>query len=361
MILQIEPWIDDQELEQLKRVVASTYVVEHELTAEFEQLTRDLTGARHAIAVTNGTMALYCCLKALDIGPGDEVIVPNITFIATANAVILAGATPVFCEILPTTFCLDPARAEALITPRTKAIMPVHLYGQSADMTAIGALAKAKNIPVIEDAAQGVGVKFEGRHVGTFGRLGILSYYGNKTITCGEGGIVLTDDDELARKVYRLKNHGRDAKGLFIHEHIGFNFSFTEMQAAIGIAQMHKLPAIVQKKQAIYDRYRDALGQLDGFEPVTIDPRSTPVFWFTSYLAKNADAFGAYMKEHGVQTRRFFYPLHQQPCYKHLPIRRGDFALSEKIYAQGVSLPSAYHLTETDQQKVIDLVLRFYK
>src|SRR5581483_8539832 len=186
MILQIEPWIDEQELEQLKRVVASTFVVEHDLTAEFEQLTRDLTGAKHAIAVTNGTMALYCCLKALDIGPGDEVIVPNITFIATANAVILAGATPVFCEILPTTFCLDPARAETLITPRTKAIMPVHLYGQSADMTAIGALAKSKNIRIIEDAAQGVGVKFEGKHVGTVDPLGILSYYGNKTVTCGE-------------------------------------------------------------------------------------------------------------------------------------------------------------------------------
>jgi perosamine synthetase len=361
MILQIEPWIDEKELEQLKRVVASTFVVEHDLTAEFEQLTRDLTGAKHAIAITNGTMALFCCLKALDIGPGDEIIVPNITFIATANAVIMAGATPIFCEILPTTFCLDPARAEALITPRTKAIMPVHLYGQSADMTAICSLAKARNIPIIEDAAQGVGVKFEGRHVGTFGTMGILSYYGNKTITCGEGGIVLTDDDEIARKVYRLKNHGRDAKGLFIHEHIGFNFSFTEMQAAIGIAQMHKLPAIMRQKQIIHDRYQQALDGLGDFEPAYIDTRCTPVFWFTSYLAKDADALAAYMKEHGVQTRRFFYPLHQQPCYKNLPIRRDDFALSEKIYARGISLPSAYNLTESDQQKVIDLIQRFYR
>lgn len=361
MILQIEPWIDEQELEQLKRVIASTFVVEHDLTAEFEQLTRELTGAKHAIAITNGTMALYCCLKALDIGPGDEVIVPNMTFIATANAVILAGATPVFCEVLPTTFCLDPAHAESLITSRTKAIMPVHLYGQSADMTAICALAKAKNIPVIEDAAQGVGVKFEGRHVGTFGRLGILSYYGNKTVTCGEGGIVLTDDDDLARKVYRLKNHGRDTKGVFIHEHIGFNFCFTEMQAAIGIAQMHKLPHIIAKKKAIYDRYSRALGQLNGFEPVYIDPRATPVFWFTCYLADDADTFGAYMKAHGVQTRRFFYPLHLQPCYKHLPIKRNAFAVSERIFAQGISLPSAYHLTEEDQQKVIELILSYYK
>jgi perosamine synthetase len=361
MILQIEPWIDEQELEQLKRIIASTFVVEHELTAEFEKMTRELTGAKHAIAITNGTMALFCCLKALDIGPGDEVIVPNLTFIATANAVILAGATPVFCEVLPTTFCLDPARAEALIGPRTKAILPVHLYGQSADMTALLALAKSRNIPIVEDAAQGVGVKFEDKHVGTFGTLGILSYYGNKTVTCGEGGIVLTDDDELALKVYRLKNHGRDTKGVFIHEHIGFNFCFTEMQAAIGIAQMHKLPSIIRKKREIYDRYRQALGNLDGFKPVHIDSRCSPVFWFTSYLADDVDALSAFMKDHGVQTRRFFYPLHQQPCYKHLNIRRNDFALSERIYAQGISLPSAYHLTEGDQRKVIDLVLRFHK
>src|SRR5262245_16648415 len=136
-ILQIEPWIDEQELDELKRVIASTFVVEHELTAEFEQRTRELTGAKHAVAMMNGTVALYCCLKALHIGPGDEVIVPNLTFIATANAVIMAGAQPVFCDILPDTFCLDPGRIESVVTPRTKAIMPVHLYGQSADMDAI--------------------------------------------------------------------------------------------------------------------------------------------------------------------------------------------------------------------------------
>lgn len=361
MILQIEPWIDEQELEQLKRVVKSTYVVEHELTAEFEEQTRKLTGARHAIAVTNGTLALFCCLKALDIGPGDEVIVPNMTFIATANAVIMAGARPVFCEILPTTFCMDPARAEALINAHTKAIIPVHLYGQSADIVALTELAKRKGLPLIEDAAQGVGVRFAGKHVGTFGNMGILSYYGNKTVTCGEGGMILTDNDELARKTYRLKNHGRDTKGVFIHEHIGFNFSFTEMQAAVGIAQMHKLPAIIAKKQTIYDRYSIALNQLEWFRPVQIDPRCSPVFWFTSYLCDDTDALAQYMNEHGVQTRRFFYPLHLQPCYKHLPIDRPSFALSEKIYAQGISLPSAYNLTENDQQRVIDLILKYYQ
>ena len=196
-IPQIEPWIDDEELVQLKRVIQSTYVTEHELTQEFEDLIKELTGARYAVALTNGTAALYCCLVALGVGPGDEVIVPNLTFIATANAVLMAGATPIFCEVERDTMCMDPAAAEKLITSKTRALMPVHLYGQSADMHRLVKIAKDHGIKIIEDAAQGVGVKFDNKHVGTYGDLGILSFYGNKTITCGEGGIILTDDEEL--------------------------------------------------------------------------------------------------------------------------------------------------------------------
>lgn len=359
-IRQIEPWIDEHELIELKRVVDSTFVVEAALTAEFEQMTRELTGSKHAIAVTNGTMALYCCLKALDIGPGDEVIVPNLTFIATANAVIMAGAEPVFCEITPDTLCMDVSRAEQLVTPRTKAIMPVHLYGQSADMDRVMELAATHGLPVIEDAAQGVGVRFNGRHVGTFGDLGILSYYGNKTITCGEGGMILTEDDELARTCYRLKNHGRDTKGVFIHEHIGFNFSFTEMQAAIGIAQMKKLPKIVEKKRESHDRYVAELAGIEQFRPIAVDPRCEPVFWFTSFLCDDTDSLSSYLQERGVQTRRFFYPLHLQPCYRHLEFDRTGFAVSEEIYSRGISLPSSYELSDADQTEVIQLIHEYY-
>lgn len=360
MIRQIEPWIDEEELTQLKRVITSTFVVEHELTAEFEEITRKLTGAKHAVAVTNGTMALYCCLKALDIGPGDEVLVPNITFIASANAVIMAGATPIFCEVKADTFCIDMARAESLVTPRTKAIMPVHLYGQSADMNEVLSFAKTHSLKIIEDAAQGVGVKFEGKHVGTFGDLGILSYYGNKTITCGEGGIILTDDDRLKQICYRLKNHGRDRKGIFYHEHIGFNFCFTEMQAAIGIAQMKKFDRIREKKKQIHDRYVSELSGLKGFKPVTIDPRCEPVFWFTSFETDHRDELSKYLEERGVQTRLFFYPLHLQPCYRGMPQPEKDFSLSERIYSRGLSLPSAYGLNEEDQTTVIKHIRNFY-
>lgn len=364
MILQIEPWIDREEMDELKRVVDSTFVTEAALTAEFEEQCRQLTGARHALAVTNGTLALYACLKALGVGSGDEVIVPDLTFIATSNAVVMAGALPIFCDVLPDTLCLDIESARARITRRTKAVIPVHLYGQSADMTAVAALANDAGLIVIEDAAQGVGVRFEGRHVGTFGKAGILSFYGNKTITCGEGGIILTDDEVIAKSCYRLKNHGRERKGLFVHEEIGFNLSFTEMQAALGVAQMKKLPRIIARKKQLHDRYISELDRIYGFIPVPIDRRTEPVFWFTSFLCDDCEKLAAALLKAQIQTRRFFYPLHLQPCYqKHAEIgaaNRGEFPVSLDAYQRGLSLPSSYLLTDAEQATVIDTIRRHY-
>jgi perosamine synthetase len=363
LIVQIEPWVDKSELRELTRVIESTFLVEHELTREFESMTAQLAGAKHAVAVCNGTMALFTCLRAMGIGPGDEVIVPNFTFIASANAVILAGAAPVLCEVRQDTFCIDIGRAEELVSGRTKAVMPVHLYGQSADMPEVMDFAKSHGLQVLEDAAEGIGVRYDGRHVGTFGDMGILSYYGNKTVTCGEGGIVLTNDDALAKAAYRIKNYGRDRKGTYIHETIGFNFSFTDLQAAIGIAQMKKLPEIISKKREIHDRYVQELQHVKHFRPVYIDPRCQPVFWFTSFLCDDPAALSSFLREQNIQTRRFFLPLHQQPCFadgKHIRVTDGDFTISESIYRQGVSLPSSYGLTDEDQSHVIEQIRRFY-
>jgi len=360
MIVQIEPWIDKSELKQLKRVIKNTYVTEHELTKEFESMIKDLTKSKYVISMTNGTVALYCCLKALGIGENDEVIVPNLTFIASANAVIMANAHPVFCDIDEETFCIDPKKIEALITPSTKAIMPVHLYGQSADMEAIMQVAEKHNLKVIEDAAQGVGVTFNGKHTGTFGEMGILSFYGNKTITCGEGGVVLTNCKELRDKVYQLKNHGRLQKGTFTHETIGYNFSFTEMQAAIGISQLHKLPKIIKRKKEIHREYCYQLSSLKHkLQPVGLDVRSHPVWWFTSFLTKHKDQLKQFLKEKGIQTRDFFYPLHMQPCYNHFNINN-DFPVSEDIFSRGISLPSSYNLTSKEQKHVINSIFNFY-
>lgn len=359
-IPQIEPWIDQAEFEQLRRVIDSTYVTENQLTEEFESLVKHLTGSKYAVAVTNGTAALFCCLKALDIGPGDEVIVPDLTFIATANAVLMTGAKPVFCDVKRDTLCLDAEMVGLLINENTKAIMPVHLYGQSADMEALCELANSFGIKVIEDAAQGVGVKFNGKHVGTFGDFGILSFYGNKTITCGEGGIILTNSRDLRDRVYRLKNHGRLSKGTFKHTHIGFNFAFTEMQAAVGISQMKKLPAIVEKKKRIHDIYYNGLKDLShSLRPLYLDPRCTPVWWFTSFICDEKDALKSFLQSKNIQTRDFFYPLHLQPCYDgHLV--KSSHEVSKNAYDKGISLPSSYYLTPDQQNYIISCIYEFY-
>ncbi len=365
MIIQIEPWIDHEELDELKKVITSTFVTESTMTAQFEDMCRELTGAKHAIAMINGTLALYSCLKALGVGPGDEVLVPDLTFVATANAVILAGALPIFCDVLTDTFCIDTASARSRVTPKTKAIMPVHLYGQSADMEAVTALALEFKLAVVEDAAQGVGVRFNGRHVGTFGELGILSFYGNKTITCGEGGMVLTDNDVLAKACYRIKNHGRERKGVFVHEEIGFNFSFTEMQAAVGVAQLKKLSRIIPRKREIHDRYVSELSGIAGLVPCKIDPRTEPVFWFTSFLSDTTDELATWLQNRQIQTRRFFYPLHWQPCYIKDPLILANnscpFPVTEDIYHRGLSLPSSYILTDNEQNTVIQEIKAFYE
>ena len=363
-IVQIEPWIDRSELLELTRAIDSTFITEHALTREFESAIAQLTGAKYAVAVCNGTLALFVCLKALGIGPGDEVIVPDLTFIASANAVILAGATPVLCEVAADTFCIDISHAEQLLSKQTRAIMPVHLYGQSADMTAVLAFARKHNLKVVEDAAEGIGVRFHGQHVGTFGDMGILSFYGNKTVTCGEGGIVLTNDAALAKAAYRLKNYGRDQKGMFIHDTIGFNFSFTDLQAAIGIAQLKKMPRIVAKKKLLRERYAAGLEGLPGFRPVHIDPRCEPVFWFSCFLCDAPEALGAFLAAQRIQTRRFFYPLHLQPCFAdglHIRNLHEDFAVSESLYRQGICLPSSYSLSDAEQSHVIAQIHRFYE
>lgn len=380
-INQIEPFIDNTELEYLTKVVESTFVTEHDLTKEFEQLFKDFTGSKHVIAYTNGTLALYAILKSLDIGPGDEVIVPDLTFIATANAVILAGATPVLCDIETENFGLDLNHAKKLISKSTKAVIPVHLYGLSCKIDEIRSFCDENNFYLIEDAAQGVGVRYQCkqvcssdkdckscigdkfRHVGTFGAAGILSFYGNKTMTCGEGGLILTDDDEIAKKCYRLKNHGRDVKGIFTHEHIGFNFSFTEMQAAVGVAQFKKLNQIISKKAHFHRKYYEELKEVSQVRLMNVPSNVQPVHWFTNIFIDDVENLSSFLKEKGIGTRRFFYPLHLQPCYQEFSqdLNTKYFKNSFNSYNTALSLPSLYSLSEDEQEYIIKTIKEYYE
>ena len=360
MIKQIEPWIDEEELIQLKRIIESGYVTEGSLTKEFEELIIDLTGAKHAIAMSNGTVGLFCALKALGIGEGDEVIVPDLTFIASANAVIMAGATPIFCDIEKDSFCIDAEKAELLINTKTKAIMPVHLYGQSARLDELINICDEKKIFLVEDAAQGVGVSYKGRHVGTFGDIGVLSFYGNKTITCGEGGIVLTNSDYLAEACYRLKNHGRKKKGIFIHDQIGFNFCFTEMQAAIGISQMYKLERVIKRKKEINNLYNSELKDIEDLIAKKFMDYCDDVPWFTLYLTRDVEALSLYLAQNEIQTRRFFYPLHMQPCYQNTDFMLNSCPNSKEIFDMGLSLPSSVTLSDEEVFYVCKIIRLFF-
>ncbi len=350
MIAQIEPWIDDQELEEVTAVILSTWLTEHKKTARFEKQFAALTNTRHAIAVSNATGGLFICLKAFDIGPGDEVIAPSLTFVATINAIIMAGAIPVLADIDAETFNLSIENVEPLIGPNTKAIMPVDLYGQACDWDQYRVLADRHGIHLVEDAAQAVGTTYKESHVGGIADVACFSFFGNKTMTTGQGGMLTTNSDETARRCYALKNHGRAVRATFVHEHIGFNFGFTEMQAAVGIAQLRKLDQIIARKKYIEQLYQKKLAGLPAVRFPKTDPNGSPVPWFSNILIDDPATLADDLEKKGIQTRRFFPPIHQQPCYRGM--FKGHYPNAEQAYASGLSLPSSVSLH--DQQ--IDFV-----
>ncbi|MFA5125914.1 MAG: DegT/DnrJ/EryC1/StrS family aminotransferase [archaeon] len=355
MIPQIQPWIDEEELTEVTQVMKSTWLTESTKTAKFEEMFKDLTKAKYAYAFSNGTATLFTALKTLGIGEGDEVIVPSFTFIATINVIIVAGAKPVLVDVDKNTFCINPDLIEEKITSKTKAIMPVHLYGQAADMEKIMNIAKKHNLFVIEDAAQAVGVKFNDKHTGTFGDYGSFSFYGNKTITTGEGGMLVTDNADLAQAAYRYKNHGRLEKGKFIHDTIGMNFSFTEMQAAVGIAQLNKLDRIIKRKQEIREIYMKELSGVNGITFPKIHPKCSPVHWFTNIMVKDAEELSEWLKKKEIQTRRFFYPIYKQPCYSDYNFK-AEFPNTDYAYHCGLSLPSSCIIKDADILKVCSAI-----
>lgn len=359
-IPQIMPWLDEDEVTEVTAVLRSTYISEGKKTALFEEKFREFTGAKYALACANATCGLFTALKALGIGPGDEVIVPDLTFVATANVVIMTGATPIFCDVDPVTFMITPELIEPHITEKTKAIMPVHLYGQPADLDTLIPFAKEKGLILLEDAAQGVGTLYKGKHVGTFGALGVFAFYANKIMTTGEGGLVLTNDEELMKKSLALKNHGRTEKGTFWHPYVGMNFKFTDVQAAIGLAQFKKLPTIIEKKAAIFNAYKDALADVSEVAFPTLVPDSRPVFWFSNIIVPEPKPLMEFLHTKSIGTREFFPPLHKQPCFD-AELTNGSFPNADTIYAHGVSLPSYVQLEDKDIDYIATSIREFYR
>jgi perosamine synthetase len=352
-----QPEVGQAEYDLLRQVLDSNFLNEGRFTEQFASRLADLLGVKHAIAATSCTAALFLALKALDVGHGDEVIVPDVTFIATANAVTLTGARPVLVDIDPQTLTIDPQQVEAAITPRTRAIVPVHLSGRAADMTALCDLARHRGLEVVEDAAEALLSYHQGRPLGTWGKLGCFSFSPNKTLTTGQGGLIVTNDDRLVVRLREFKDQGRPVRGTGgddLHHSIGFNFKFTNLQAALGLGQLELLPARLERMRRTYEIYWRELTGLPGFHLPGFRPGEVPQ-WVDAVVT-HRDALAARLTSLHMHTRNFWHPIHRQVPY-HLPDTR--FPNSTDICRKALWLPSAFTLSDEDLASVCRAIREF--
>ena len=318
----------------------------------FESAFAEFCGVRHAISCCNGTVAVHLALLAHGVGPGDEVIVPTLTYVATANPVVYCGAQPVFVDSEPHTWNMDPERVAAAITPKTRGIVVVHLYGHPVDMDPILEMAERHNLWVIEDAAEAHGARYRGRVVGSMGSLSTFSFYGNKIITSGEGGMVVTDDERLARLVRQLHGQGQDPQQRYWFPMVGFNYRMTNIEAAIGLAQLERIDWHLSRRREIAGWYREELADVEGIELSPQAPWAESAFWIACAVLDTAkfgsrDDVMAALDEDGIETRPFFYPLHTLPMYRQLSEGR-EFPVAEDLALRGMNLPSSATLTRQD-------------
>ena len=357
---QLEPYVGKEELENLKKAIEKRWLTEGAFSKEFLEIIKDFTKAKHAVLVNNGTLGLFLGLLSLDVGEGDEVIVPDFTFNASASSIAFTGAKPVFVDIDEGNFNIDVKKIEDAITEKTKAIMPVHIYGQAADMDPLLRLAKKYNLRIIEDAAETYGVFYREKHTGTIGDIGMISFFADKTVTCGEGGVVLTGDDELYEKLRYLRNQGRLSSGSFIHPQLGMNFRMTDLQCAVGVAQLKKFKEIEKKKIEIYRLYQSLLKDLDEASFIEEVNYSNFIPFRVPVRVKNLDKLIQHLENNGIQTRRFFYPLHRQPCFNYLGYRENDFPVTNKVYSDGLCLPVFPRLKEKQIKYICEKIKEFY-
>lgn len=328
--------------------------------ARFEEDFARFCGVKHALSCCNGTVALHLALLALGIGPGDEVIVPTVTFVATANAVHYVGATPVFADSERTTWNLDPAEVERKITPRTRAIIPVHLYGLPCEMDALEAIARKHGIHLIEDAAESHGGEYRGRRTGSLGTVSTFSFYGNKNLTTGEGGMCLTDDDALAAKIRLLKGQGMDPQRRYWFAVIGYNYRMTNLAAALGVAQLERADWLLARRREVFGWYRERLASNSAVELQPELSHTRHACWMFTVLlpgegSRNEAAAALHRAQ--IETRPVFPCMHLLPPYQHLAAA-GSLPVGEDISRRGLNLPTSPTLTRADVERVCDALER---
>lgn len=353
-----KPFFGGNEKLYLNQCIDTGWLTENgEFVGRFENDFSAFVASKWATGCANGTVALHLAVYSLGLGPGDEVIMPSITYVATANVVKLVGATPVFADIDPLTWQIDVDQVESLITKKTKAIIPVHLYGAPAPVDQLQDLAEKYHLFLIEDAAEAFGTFLNQKHVGTFGHLGMFSFYGNKTITCGEGGMLVGNNKALEEKVIFYKGHCMSPNKQFWHTDVGFNYRMTNTAAAIGLAQLEQAKGFLDKKKQINLWYKNGLADC----PVQFQqllPKADSSYWMVNILLKKPglrDQLATQLKAKGVETRPMFYPLHQMPMFK-----TGEKRIhSENISYRGLTLPSYPVLSEENVAEICSYIKEF--
>lgn len=331
--------LDGNEWANLLQVVRSTRLSSGEFVARFERNWADYIGVEDCVTCSSGTTALHLALLALGVKPGDEVLIPTLTFIATANAVTYCGATPVFIDSDPHTWNIDPAKLGAAITPRTVGIIAVHLYGQPCDMDALRAIADQHGLWMVEDAAQAHGATYQGQRVGSLSDAATWSFYGNKTLSMGEGGAVTTNRPDLAATMRLLRGQGMDPVRRYVHPVVGYNYRLTDLQAAVGVAQLERIDALLDKRRYLRLRYHELLGTRRDLDFQGRLPNTVKTPWLETVILADhldRDALTLFMAERGVETRPVFVPCHQQAPYA----KGASLPVSERLARQGVSLPT---------------------
>jgi perosamine synthetase len=360
-IQQIQPFFDEHESKNLEKAIQTGWVTEGPFSQEFLASLKQFTGAKYAVLANNGTLGLYLALMSLDIKRGDEVILPDFSFNASASSIAFTGATPVFVDINPADLQINVSLIEKKITSRTKAIMPVHVYGQASDMDPILEIARKHNLKIVEDAAQGFGVFYKGRHTGTMGNNGVISFFADKTITTGEGAVVLTNDEQVYNRLRMLRNQGRPNSGTFIHPELGMNFRMTDLQCAVGVAQFNKFETIRQIKQRNFNQYFGELKSVPEVEFIRQNEFTNFIPFRVNVKVPRVEQLIEHLEKNAVQTRRMFYPLHRQPCFSYLTNNDSHFPASIDAYDRGLSFPVHCSLKPEDISYLCDLVKGFYK
>lgn len=355
-----QPKTEKEDYEFIKKALDANFANEGPLVAELKKKIADLVGAKYISATTSGTAAIFLALKALGIKPGDEVIVPDLTFIATANAVHLSGAKVVLADINPKDLNISPDAIKKAITPKTKAIVPVHVTGRGADMPAILEIAKKHNLYVVEDAAEALASKQGNKYLGTIGDFGCFSFSANKTISTGQGGMIITNNEELHSKLRPLKDQGRVVRGTGggddLHHGIGYNFRMTDLQAGMGLGQFTHLQTRIARMKRNYELYRENLKETPEIIILPSRPEETPQW--TDILTDQRDELEKYLKEQNIDSRKYWRPLHQQPAYK-LP--DDNFPESTRLSQKALWLPSAFTLTDEDILTVCEKIKTFFR